>query len=147
MRKKVIGFAMLVVLAVGCFTLAGCMSGGTSNSGSSSSSSSGSTGYTTISVEQAKQLIDAGGVTIVDVRTQSEYEQGHIPGAILVPLDTIGSTQPSALPNKDATLLVYCRTGVRSAQASAALVKLGYTHINNMDGGITAWKYDTVAGA
>lgn len=115
--------------------------------GGSMQSSQQSTGYTTISTDEAKQKIDAGNITIVDVRTQAEYEAGHIPGAVLVTLDTIGTAQPAALPDLNANLLVYCRTGVRSAQASAALAKIGYTHIYNMDGGITAWKYDTVTGA
>lgn len=133
-------------------TLGGCASGASTAgsataSGGSMQSSQQSTGYTTISTDEAKQKIDAGNITIVDVRTQAEYEAGHIPGAVLVTLDTIGTAQPAALPDLNANLLVYCRTGVRSAQASAALAKIGYTHIYNMDGGITAWKYDTVTGA
>ena len=121
-------------------------SAGTSASSSSATSSTG-TGYTVIKPSEAKSMIDAGNVTVVDVRTQSEYEDAHIEGAVLVPLDTIGDTDIAALPDKDATLIVYCRTGVRSAQASAALVKLGYTHVYDMDGGITSWTYGTVSGA
>lgn len=142
---------LTVLLLVGTFvalSLAGCSSGtSSSNSQASSSGSSSSDGYTTISVDEAKALIDAGGVTIVDVRTQSEYESAHIPGAVLVTLDTIGTSQPQALPDLNAKLLVYCRTGVRSAQASAALAKIGYTQVYNMSGGITAWTYDTVSGS
>jgi len=113
----------------------------------SQSASSNATGYTTIQPSAAKEMIDDGAVTVVDVRTQSEYEDAHIENAVLVPLDTIGDTDIAALPDKDATLIVYCRTGVRSAQASAALVKLGYAHVYNMDGGITSWTFGTVSGA
>ena len=92
-------------------------------------------------------MMDAGGVTIVDVRTAEEYAAGHIPGAINVPLDSIGSTQPEALPDLDAALIVYCRTGVRSLQASKALVAIGYTDVNDLDGGITGWPYETTTEA
>lgn len=151
---------LLLTVALGCLLaavalMAGCSSTSPSATSSTtaaatasvSGASSASVGYTTISASEAKEMIDAGGVTVVDVRTQSEYEGGHIPGAVLVTLDTIKDAPPAALPDQDATLLVYCRTGVRSAQASAALVKLGYTHVYNMDGGITAWKFETVTGA
>jgi len=139
------------LMAAGCTSTSSSMGSASSGSMGSSDMMSGTSttdtgGYTTISAEEAKKMIDAGGVTIVDVRTQSEYESAHIPGAVLVPMDTIGDTQPSALPDKDATLLVYCRTGIRSAQASASLAKLGYAHVYNMDGGITAWTYGTETG-
>ena len=158
--RKAVMSAVFAVAIAGCIGLAGCASGSSSSGGSSMAASSGSgdmmassssstqaAGYANISVDEAKSMIDAGNVTIVDVRTQSEYDSGHIAGAVLVPLDTIGSEQPSALPDKDANLIVYCRTGVRSAQASASLAAMGYTHVNNMQGGITAWTYGTVTGA
>ena len=128
-------------------TLVACSQPMSSDTSSSSATSSTETGYTVIKPSEAKSMIDAGNVTVVDVRTQSEYEDAHIEGAVLVPLDTIGDGDIAALPDKDATLIVYCRTGVRSAQASAALVKLGYTHVYDMDGGITSWTYGTVSGA
>lgn len=109
--------------------------------------STSSTGYTIIQPSEAKEMIDDGTVTVVDVRTQGEYEDAHIENAVLVPLDTIGDADVTALPDKDATLIVYCRTGVRSAQASAALARLGYTHVYDMDGGITSWTFGTVSGA
>ena len=140
-------FAGLALAAAMTLALVACSQPMSSDTSSSSATSSTETGYTVIKPSEAKSMIDAGNVTVVDVRTQSEYEDAHIEGAVLVPLDTIGDTDIAALPDKDATLIVYCRTGVRSAQASAALVKLGYAHVYDMDGGITSWTYGTVSGA
>lgn len=98
--------------------------------------------YHKITAEEAKRMMDAGNVTVVDVRTQEEYDQGHVPGAILIPLQTIGDEMPAELPQKDATLIIYCRTGVRSKQASDRLIALGYTSIYDM-GGIVDWTYET----
>lgn len=103
-------------------------------------------GVTKIDAAKAKEMMDAGGVTIVDVRTAEEYEEAHVPDAVLVPLDTIGSEAPAALPDKEATLLVYCRSGRRSAQASAKLAELGYQAVYDF-GGIIDWPYDTQTGA
>ena len=100
--------------------------------------------YHKITAEEAKQMIDEGSVTVVDVRTQEEYDAKHIPGAILVPNESIGSEQPEALPDKEAVLLIHCRTGIRSKQASEKLVSLGYTHVYDF-GGIESWPYDTVS--
>ena len=140
-------FAGLALAAAMTLALVACSQPMSSDTSSSSATSSTGTGYTVIKPSEAKSMIDAGNVTVVDVRTQSEYEDAHIEGAVLVPLDTIGDSDIAALPDKDATLIVYCRTGVRSAQASAALVKLGYAHVYDMDGGITSWTYGTVSGA
>ena len=102
--------------------------------------------YRKITPEQAKEKMDAGGVTVVDVRTLEEYTEKHIPGAVLVPLDTIGDTQPDALPDKDAVLLVYCRSGRKSAAAAVTLAGLGYKNVYDF-GGIIDWPYETEAGA
>lgn len=101
--------------------------------------------YRKISPQLAQEMIVATQpVTVVDVRTQAEYEQGHIPGAILVPNETISTTQkPDALPDLDATILVYCRSGNRSAQAARKLVTLGYVNVYDF-GGIIDWPYDVV---
>ena len=99
--------------------------------------------YHKITAEDAKALMDGGDeVVIVDVRTQAEYDEGHLPGAILVSNETIADSQPDALPDLDAMLIVYCRTGVRSKDASDKLVGMGYTDVNDM-GGIRDWPYDT----
>ena len=95
-----------------------------------------------ITAEDAKKMMDEGNVTIVDVRRQDEYDAGHVKGAILVSNESIGSTAPEALPGKDAVLLVYCRTGIRAADASQKLADLGYTHVYDF-GGIQDWPYET----
>ncbi len=107
--------------------------------------SDSSNAYAKITADEAKTMMDAGNVTIVDVRTAQEYADGHIPGAINIPLESIGSDKPAELTDTDADLIVYCRTGVRSKQASDKLVELGYQHVNDM-GGIVDWKGETVTG-
>jgi rhodanese-related sulfurtransferase len=82
-------------------------------------------------------------VVIVDVRTPEEYDGGHIPNAILVPNESIGDDMPEALPDKEATLLIYCRSGRRSKEASEKLLKLGYKSIYEF-GGIIDWPYELV---
>lgn len=103
-------------------------------------------GVMKIDAKKAKELMDGGGVTVVDVRTAEEYEEAHVPGAVLVPLDTIGGEAPADLPDKKAVLLVYCRSGRRSAQASAKLAELGYETVYDF-GGILDWPYETQTGA
>lgn len=101
--------------------------------------------YHRITAEEAKKKMDAGGVVIVDVRTAAEYEEKHIPSAVLVPNESIGGTPVEQLPDLDAVLLVYCRTGVRSKAASEKLAALGYRKIYDF-GGIVDWPYETEAG-
>ena len=86
------------------------------------------------------------GYLIVDVRTQEEYAQAHIPGAICIPNETIGSGEIPELPDKNQLLLIYCRSGNRSKQASEKLVKLGYTNVVEF-GGINSWTGETVSGS
>lgn len=99
--------------------------------------------YHKISAEEAKVMMDKGGVTVVDVRREDEYAAGHIPGSILVPNEGIRDTQPEELPDLDAVLLVHCRTGVRSKQASDKLLEIGYKNVYDF-GGIVDWPYETV---
>lgn len=82
-------------------------------------------------------------VVIVDVRQPSEYASGHVPGAILLPDDTIGKEAETALPDKNAILLVYCQTGRRSRAAAEHLIRLGYKRVYDF-GGILDWSYETV---
>lgn len=98
--------------------------------------------YHKISAEEAKEMMDTQEVIIVDVRTQAEYNEGHIENAILIPNETI-SEAPAELADKDAVILVYCRSGSRSKQASDKLVALGYTNIYDF-GGIIDWPYEIV---
>ena len=100
--------------------------------------------YKKISAEDAKARMDSGDtIVILDVRTKEEYDAGHIAGAILVPNETIVDKQPELLPDLDAEILVYCRSGNRSAQAAKKLIAIGYTNVVDF-GGIIDWPYDVV---
>lgn len=119
------------------------------NSAESSTSSVQSTvvTYQKISAQDAKARMDSGdSVIILDVRTAEEYAAGHIPNAILIPNETIIDTQPALLPDLNAEILVYCRSGNRSAQAAKKLIAMGYTNVYDF-GGIIDWPYETVTGA
>lgn len=99
-------------------------------------------GYQQISQEEAKSMMDSQEVVILDVREQDEYDGGHIPGAVLLPVGTIDQdTAAAVIPEKDTAVLVYCRSGNRSKTASSALAALGYTNIYEF-GGINTWPYD-----
>ena len=107
-------------------------------------SDGGSASYDQISGAEAKALMDSeSGYIIIDARTQEEYDQGHIPGAILIPEYEIADRAEKELPDKDQLILVYCRSGRRSKIAAEELVKLGYTNVKEF-GGIIDWKYETV---
>ena len=101
---------------------------------------SSSSGYRQISMDEAvKMMRDEKDYIILDVRRPDEFAEGHIPGAINVPNEEIGTAEISELPNKSQLILVYCRSGRRSKEASEKLVKLGYTNIVEF-GGILDWK-------
>ena len=103
-----------------------------------------SDGYTKISQEEAKEMMDAGEVLILDVREQEEYDGGHIPGAVLLPLGSINEeTAAAVIPEKETVVLVCCRRGKRRKKAANALAELGYTGIYEF-GGISTWPYDIV---
>ena len=123
---------LLVLLAFAFpFVCAGC-------------STSGSATYEQISGAEAKALMDSESeYIIIDARTQSEYDEGHIPGAILIPEYEIADRAEKELLDKDQLILVYCRSGRRSKIAAEELVKLGYTNVKEF-GGIIDWEYDIV---
>ena len=99
--------------------------------------------YQQITQEDAKEMMDTQEVIILDVREQAEYDSGHIPGAVLLPVGTIDETTAAeVIPEKDSKVLVYCRSGNRSKTASAALADLGYTNVYEF-GGINTGPYDT----
>ncbi|MFH5835768.1 rhodanese-like domain-containing protein [Proteiniclasticum sp. C24MP] len=98
-----------------------------------------------ISADEAKKMMDEEEVIIVDVRTKAEYAEAHIDGAVLLTLDTIPDKAEEILPDKDATYLLYCRSGNRSNQAAKELVRMGYQEIYDF-GGIIDWDYETVSG-
>ena len=103
--------------------------------------------YTQISQEEAARIMaEETGFIIVDVRTQEEYDEAHIPGAVNIANDTIGTDDIPELPDKDQVLLVYCRSGRRSKEASEKLAALGYTHVLEF-GGIMTWVGETMSTA
>ena len=146
-RKPAIA-AMAALALAGMLALAACSSApkgtengsmdGNANSASMDGTSGGapSDAYRTITASEAQSMMENQDVIIVD---------GHVPGAINIPVESIGSEKPSELDDVDAELIVYCRTGVRSKQASDKLIGLGYRHVNDM-GGIVDWTGDTVSG-
>lgn len=96
-------------------------------------------GYRQITMEEAaKRMEQEPAAIILDVRRPDEYQAGHIPGAINIPNETIGREELPQLPDKDQTILVYCRSGNRSKQASEKLAALGYTQVLEF-GGILDW--------
>ena len=98
--------------------------------------------YVNITAEEAKHIMDTEeGYIILDVRAQEEYDQGHIPGAIVIPHTEIETRAEEELTDKDQQILVYCRSGRRSKMAAEILVDLGYTNIKEF-GGILDWPYE-----
>ena len=129
--KRIIPILMALLLLSGCAT------------------QSAKRTYRQITMEEAVTMLEEEtGYTILDVRTAQEYSEKHIPGAINIANESIGTKDiPDIpeLPDKDQLILVYCRSGNRSKQASEKLVKLGYTNIVEI-GGINRWPGKTVAG-
>lgn len=128
-NKRFLLMLLTFALPLGCV---GCASDGSSVT------------YEQISGAEAKALMDSeSGYIIIDARTQEEYDQGHIPGAILIPEYEIADRAEKELPDKDQLILVYCRSGRRSKIAAEELIKLGYTNVKEF-GGIIDWKYEIV---
>ena len=126
--KKIIPFLMALLLLAGC--------------GAQSEEST----YRQVNAEEADSMMEEeSGYIILDVRTAQEYSEKHIPGAINIPNETIGTEDIPELPDKEQLILVYCRSGNRSKQAAEKLVKLGYTNIVEL-GGINDWTGETVSG-
>ena len=100
--------------------------------------------YEQITPQEAKKIMDSGEEHIIlDTREQDEFDEGHIPNAILIPYTEIENKAEEMLPDKDAQILVYCRIGRRSKIAAESLSKLGYTNVKEF-GGIIDWKYEVV---
>ena len=100
--------------------------------------------WRTVTQEEAKRIMKRTGCTVLDVRTREEYDSGHIPGAVCVPVETIAEFPPEDLPDLNQTILVYCRSGNRSKQAAGKLAAMGYTGVLEF-GGIKTWDGETVA--
>ena len=127
-NKRFLLMLLTLALPFGCV---GCSDGGSAT-------------YEQIGGAEAKALMDSeSGYIIIDARTQSEYDEGHIHGAILIPEYEIADRAEKELPDKDQLILVYCRSGRRSKIAAEELVKLGYTNVKEF-GGIIDWEYEIV---
>lgn len=121
--------------------LAGCTG---APDGNSEVSSAGH--YEAITAEQGKTMMDDGEPFIlVDVRTEAEYQEKRIDRSLLIPDDEIAARAETELPDKNARIIVYCRSGVRAEGAAKNLANLGYTQVYTI-GGILSWPYDTVSG-
>ena len=130
---------IFLLLAATLLLLPGCTSGGQVMDGDGMMNS-----YKQISQEQAKEMMDKeDGHVVVDVRRQDEYDAGHIPGAILIPNESIGTEQPEGLPDLNQIILIYCRSGNRSKQAAQKLFDMGYRNIYEF-GGIIDWTGEIV---
>ena len=142
--KKIISLLLLTLLFSGCV----------SNHNSSLENSEPETNldtnssvktYRQITMKESVDIMEQeSNYIILDVRRPDEFSEGHIPNAINVPNENIGNTEISELPNKEQLILVYCRSGRRSKEASQKLVKLGYTNIVEF-GGIIDWKGEIVS--
>ena len=99
--------------------------------------------YVHITQEEARRMMTEEDVVIVDVRRQDEYDEGHIPGAVCIPNESIGDEMPEELPDTDQVILVYCRSGRRSREAAQKLADMGYTGVYEF-GGILDWTGEVV---
>ena len=124
----------LIPILLSALMLTGCTGAGNSTNNT----------YRQISMDEAVTMMtQETGYIILDVRSADEFAAGHIPSAINVPNETIGTAEISELPNKNQLIMVYCRSGRRSKEAAEKLVKLGYTNIVEF-GGILDWKGEIV---
>ena len=128
MKRLVLAFFVIIVLLTGC----------------AHPSNSSAASYKQITQEKAKEMMakDDGHI-IVDVRRQDEYDEGHIPDAVLIPNESITDKQPDELPDLNHIILVYCRSGRRSKEASQKLADIGYTNVYEF-GGINTWTGEIV---
>lgn len=134
---KIIKFVVLALMLPMVFILSAC--------GAETENTENSKGYVSISQEEAKEVMDSDpNCLILDVRTQEEYDEKHIPGAILIPDYEIADKGAQLSQSKDQCILVYCRSGRRSKNASEQLAEMGYTNVKEF-GGINDWAYETVS--
>lgn len=128
MKRLIIGF-LIVILLSGC----------------AATKEENKIMYNKITAEEAKEMIDTQEVIILDVRTQEEFKEKHIEGALLIPDYELANVEKSKLPDKNKKILVYCRSGNRSKSAARLLIDMGYTDVYDF-GGIINWPYETVQG-
>ena len=139
-QMKIVPVLLLVVMML---SMTACgTAGGTGGSGDGQKAAD----YVSITAEEAKSMMDTEqDYIILDVRTEEEFAEGHIPGAVLIPDYEIGERAREMLPDKEQLIFVYCHSGNRSKKASAALAEMGYTNVKEF-GGIIDWPYETEKG-
>lgn len=140
--------AAMTLVACGTAASSGAVSSAAlpASGSASAASSSNTAAYRTLTPEEAKARMESEDpIIVLDVRTTAEYEEKHIEDALLLPNETIASEPPAELPDKDAEILIYCRSGNRSRQAAEKLIAMGYTNVYDF-GGINSWPYETVSG-
>ena len=147
MRKKsFIQFVSLALMASLVLLLAACAQSGSGMNGEAAGKEEKRGSYMQISQDEAKKMMEGDdGHIIIDVRRTDEYEAGHIPGAVCIPNESIGSAQPEELPDLEQVILVYCRSGNRSKQAAQKLADIGYTKVYEF-GGILSWTGEIETG-
>ena len=129
--KKFKGWFVMLLISLSLFGMTAC-------------SDNNANSYEQISPKEAKTIMDSqSDYIILDVRTSEEFDEGHIADAVLLDYEDVRSKAHVVLPDKDALILVYCRSGRRSKIAAEELVKLGYTNIKEF-GGIIDWPYEIV---
>ena len=140
MKRSIIRYRLILLTAIALLVTA-CSSGGQVMDGEDMVRS-----FTQISQEEARKMMEKDdGHIIIDVRRQDEFVTGHIPGAVCIPNESIGEEKPEELPDTDQIILVYCRSGNRSKQASQKLFDMGYTNVYEF-GGIIDWTGETETG-
>lgn len=133
MKKK---WAVLLLLVTGLFT--GCT--GQAEEGAKQEAMQAV--YHKITPEEAKRMMETKDMLILDVRTEAEYQARHIPGAVLLPNEFIDAQRSDQMPDREKTILVYCRSGHRSRIAAEKLVQMGYANVYDF-GGIIDWPFET----
>ena len=136
---KIKGLILMLIISLSLFGLCSC-----GDKNATDATTVAIKTYEQITPEEAKNIMDTQkGFVIIDARTQAEFDEGHIEGAILIPEYEITARAEEEIPDKDTLILVYCRSGRRSKIASEALIELGYTNVKEF-GGIIDWQYEIV---
>ncbi len=143
MKREKLKFMIITAVCAGLL-LSGCGTAGKKSPDAAAGEGKGT--YRQITQEEAKSVMEnESDYLLLDVRTLEEYAEGHIPGAICVPNETIGTDPIPELPDKNQKILIYCRSGNRSRQAAEKLLKQGYTEVFDF-GGVNTWTGELVSG-